>query len=111
MIIKKILTNNVEGNIETIRREILEVPEDEEKKIRDFVDDIIESDGDPESFYSKGIGTDFEGELHWINFNWLIDYVEDRQTDLKDQGEDEETEYRNNDEILPIIIKYRGFTL
>lgn len=110
MIVKKVLDCKVEDGIETTRREIKEVPEEEEKKIREFVEEIIDNDGDPESFYRKGIGTDFEGDLHWINFNWLIDYVEDRQTDLKNEGEEEETEYGNNKEILPILTKYKDHT-
>ena len=109
MIVKKLINTKVEGNIEITKREIKEVPKEDEKKILDFVQDIIDDDGDPESYYSKGIADDFNGELAWISFDWLISYIEDRQTDLEEQDELEETDYKNNKEILPILIKYKGY--
>jgi len=109
MIVKKLINTKVEGNIEITKREIKEVPKEDEKKILDFVQDIIDDDGDPESYYSKGIADDFNGELAWISFDWLISYIEDRQTDLESEDEQEESEYKNNKEILPILIKYKGY--
>jgi len=72
MIVKKLINTKVEGNIEITKREIKEVSKEDEKKILDFVQEIIEDDGDPESYYSKGIADDFNGDLAWINFDWLI---------------------------------------
>jgi len=85
MIVKKLINTKVEGNIEITKREIKEVSKEDEKKILDFVQEIIDDDGDPESYYSKGIADDFNGDLAWINFDWLINYIKDRQTDLEEQ--------------------------
>lgn len=63
MIVKKLINTKVEGNIELTEREIKEVPKEDEKKILNFVQDIIDDDGDPESYYSKGISDDFNGDL------------------------------------------------
>jgi len=109
MIVKKLINTKVEGNIEITEREIKEVSKEDEKKILDFVQEIIDDDGDPESYYSKGIADDFNGDLAWINFEWLKNYIKDRQTDLESEKEQEESEYKNNKEILPILIKYKGY--
>jgi len=109
MIVKKLIEAKVEGNIEITRREIKEVLKEDEKKIMDFVQEIIDDDGDPESYYSKGIADDFNGEVVWINFDWLINYIKDRQTDLEEENEQEESDYKNNKEILPILIKYKRY--
>ena len=109
MIVKKLIETKVEGNIEITKREIKEVSKEDEKKIIDFVQEIIDDDGDPESYYSKGIAEDFNGDLVWINFDTLIGYIEDRQQDLEEAKEQEDYEYKNNKEILPILIKYKRY--
>jgi len=110
-IVKKVLDVKVEGNVEITRREIKEVPHEDWIKIFEFVSDIIDDDCDYESSYSKGLSLDMNDDLAWINFDWLIEYLEDRQKDLMNEdGETEETEYKTNKEILPILNKYKGYS-
>lgn len=111
MIVKRIISTNVEEDIETTKRKIIVVPEPEEKKIMSFVSDIVDDDGDYESSYNKGISCDFNDEVSWIRFDWLLTYLKDRQTDLEEEDEKDEGEYKINEEILPIITKYKGYTL
>ncbi len=108
-IVKKLLRTKVEDNIETTTREIKEVPQEEWNKIFEFVSNIIDDDCDYESSYSKGLATDMNDDLAWINFDSLIEYLEDRQKDLEEETETEETEYTSNKEILPILNKYKGY--
>lgn len=111
MIVKKTTDTflNVTGDVETTKKSIKEVDKAEGVMIMDFVQDIIDDDGDPESYYSKGIGDGFDGEICWIKFSWLITYVDDRQSDIPKE-EHGETEYKANAEILPILNKYKGYT-
>jgi len=109
MIVKKLINTKVEGNIEITKREIKEVPKEDEKKIMDFVFETIDDDGDPESSYSKGLGEDFNGDVVWINFDMLRKSIEERQKFLKEEGEIEDYEYEKNKEILPVLNKYKGF--
>jgi len=108
-IVKKLLHTKVEDNIETTKREIKEVPKEDWDKIFEFVSDILDDDCDYEASYSKGITCDINDDLAWINFNDLIEYLEDRQKDLEIEKEMEENEYITNKDILPILNKYKGY--
>lgn len=111
MKVKKILDIVIKDkNIEITRKQVIDVPEEEEEKIKEFVEELIVNDNDPEESFSHGISCDYYDEIAWINFKRLVDYLKERQKDLEDEGEKDCYEYDNNKKILPILIKYEGYT-
>ena len=110
--LKKFLKREVEGNIETIRNEIIEMDLLDQAEQNDLHDKFGEDDPE-DGYYKYGLACDFTDELVYITLDtlceglndWLVEYLKE------EENSDTDLEYINMKTIRDKIEKWRAYDL